>query len=475
MGTFERIRQISPYAFGVFAVLLIAFFTIGDPTVTDGLLSGNSPQNAEIGSVNGDPLLFAEFDERVSLAIENQKSQMQDPNQEINYAMIRNQVWEQMVGELIMKQEAEKAGIRVTPEMIVDEMLNNPPDEFKRSFRDSAGNFMRQMYLDVVTNPDRLSDYINPDISPEEKQDIINNFRSDLLAMEDYLKQNMIRDNLMAVIGTSGLIMSPEYAKKSYLKENSSADVWYISFPAKDFKVDDSEITENEIEEYYKKNREFYKQKPARKLKYISMPLEPSKEDSAAAMRAMNEINKAIQQNKDVAARDSIFDVKMAEYGGESHEYDMIQNVDPNVYGYMSLIDEGDVVGPIRKPDGNYFYRLDGKREGENHSIKASHILIKENNNKGKTMKKTSLINHLLIIFSIALFTGCSEDDDNILTPSADNVSNITFILSEGSFESNDATLWLVNDGILYESSLNPTGDTGNSMDIYNNKLYLVN
>ena len=90
-------------------------------------------------------------------------------------------------------------------------------------------------------------------------------------------------------------------------------------------------------------------------------------------------------------------------------------------------------------------------------------------------MKNTSLINHILIIFSITLFNGCSEDDDNIVNTYGDNVSNITFILSEGSFQSNDASLWLVNDGILNESSLNPTGDTGNSMAINNNKLYVVN
>ena len=44
---------------------------------------------------------------------------------------------------------------------------------------------------------------------------------------------------------------------------------------------------------------------------------------------------------------------------------------------------------------------------------------------------------HFLIIFSITLFTGCSEDDDNIVNTYGDNVSNITFILAEGSFQSN--------------------------------------
>lgn len=396
MGTFERIRQISPYAFGIFAVLLIAFFTIGDPTVTDGLRGTGGPQTAEIGSVNGEPIYYVDYERKVSQAIENQKAQMmqQNPGQqpEINYSQIRSEIWNEMVGALLLKQEAEKAGIIITAEMIADEMLNNPPEALQRAFRDSTGQFMKDMYLEIVTNPNRLSDYVSQDASPEDKQKLIDNFRNDLIAMEDYLRQVKLNNYLMSLVVSAGAVTSPNFIKMKYIHENSKADVWYRSFPANDFNVNEADITDAEIQEYYNANKQFFKQKNSRKIKYIALPLKPSAEDTAAAQRKINDINTAMRNAATPEVKDSIFDLKMAEFGGESHEYALIQDVDPTIYGYLVLTEKGDVVGPINKPNGTYFYRLDGKRDGENISVKASHILIKVNDNKDSAMAEANKI-----------------------------------------------------------------------------------
>lgn len=396
MGTFERIRQISPYAFGIFAVLLIAFFTIGDPTVTSGLRGSGGPQTAEIGTVNGEPIYYVDYERKVSQAVENQKAQMmqQNPGQqpEINYSQIRTEIWNEMVGALLLKQEAEKAGIIITPEMIADEMLNNPPEALQRAFRDSTGQFMKDMYLEVVTNPNRLSDYVSQDASPQDKQKLIDNFRGDLIAMEDYLRQVKLNNYLMSLVGSAGAVNSPNFMKMKYMKENSKADVWYRTFAANDFNVTDDEISDNEIQDYYNKNKQFYKQKPSRKIKYLALTLKPSSEDTAAARRKINDITMAMQNAANAEEKDEIFDLKMAEFGGESHDYALIQNVDPTIYGYLVLEEKGNVVGPINKPDGTYFYRLDGKREGENISVKASHILVKVNDNKDSAMAEANKI-----------------------------------------------------------------------------------
>lgn len=396
MGTFERIRQISPYAFGIFAVLLIAFFTVGDPTVTDGLISSNNPQSAEIGSVNGESILYVDFERKVSQAVENQKMQLQQQNPgqqvEINYSQIRNEIWNEMVGGLILKQEAEKVGIVITADMIADEMLNNPPEALQRAFRDSTGAFMRDMYLEVVTNPEKLNEYVSQDATPEDRQKFVNSFRNDLIVMEDYLRQVKLNNYLMSVVSSSGAITSPNYSKLKYVNENRSADVWFRYFAAKDFNVNVEEITDAEIQDYYNSNKQYYKQKPARKIKYISMQLKPSAEDTASANRKINDISNALQMAQTPEAKDSIFDLKMSEFGGESYDYQMIQDINPNIYGFMVLKEVGDVVGPVSKLDGTFFYRLDGKRDGENFSVKASHILISINDNKDSAMAEANRI-----------------------------------------------------------------------------------
>jgi peptidyl-prolyl cis-trans isomerase D len=397
MGTFETIRKISPWAFGIFAVLLVAFFTIGDPTVTEGLRSGSSPASAEIGIVNGDPIYYADFEMKVKQAVENQKAQMQQqnpnaPTPDIDYAQIRSQVWNEMVGNVILKQEAEKAGIVITAEMIADEMLNNPPEGLKRAFRDSSGQFMRDMYLEIVTNPDRITQYVGQDATPEQRQELVTSFRNDLLMMEDYLRLVKLSNTVMSVAGSAGSIMSENYLKESYKFDNSNADIWYRAYPAKDYQIKDEEISDEEIQNYYNENKQFFKQEPARKIKYVSMKMQPSADDSAAAFRKINDISRVLQQATSIEAKDSIFDIKIAEYGGLNEDFKIIQEIDPGIYAYLANKEIGEVAGPVRKPDATYFYRLDGTREGENFNVKASHILVKINDNKDSAMAEANKI-----------------------------------------------------------------------------------
>ena len=78
-----------------------------------------------------------------------------------------------------------------------------------------------------------------------------------------------------------------------------------------------------------------------------------------------------------------------------------------------------------------------------------------------------------ILILGILILAGCSED--TITNPQNVPSNEIAFILTEGSFQSNDAALWMISDSTITESSYNPTGDTGQSMAVYNNNLYLIN
>ncbi len=78
-----------------------------------------------------------------------------------------------------------------------------------------------------------------------------------------------------------------------------------------------------------------------------------------------------------------------------------------------------------------------------------------------------------ILMLGILILVGCS--DDTTTSPQILPSNEIAFVLTEGSFQSNDAALWMISDSLVTESLYNPTGDTGQSMAIHNNKLYLVN
>lgn len=386
MGTFERIRQISPYFFGLFAVMLVLFFTIGDQTVVDGLTgSSNDPKSQIIGEVNDDPIYYVEFEQKVRERIDQQRAQMQDPSQQINEAQIRSDIWKEMVDRILLKQEAEKAGILITNEMLVDKLIENPPEYLKRSFQDSAGNFQKDLYLNLVTDPESIVNYMGDpsQITEEQKQQQIQKFRNDLIEIENILKEQLLQMNLQTTVKASAGVVSPTFAKRKYEQQNTTADFTFVALKSNHLESPEKiDVTDEEAKDYYVKYKQYYKQEPQRKIKYMSIPIIPSADDSARAIRRINKILADLNNTQDQMVRDSIFDVKLSEYSGINHDYTYIKDVPRHVIKYIGMAEENVVIGPFRTPEGTSFFRVDDRRSGENISVKASHILIKFGNDK---------------------------------------------------------------------------------------------
>ncbi len=50
-----------------------------------------------------------------------------------------------------------------------------------------------------------------------------------------------------------------------------------------------------------------------------------------------------------------------------------------------------------------------------------------------------------------------------------------TFVLCEGNYASSNASLWTINDGIIQEAPGNPVGDTGQSLTVFDDQLFVIN
>lgn len=379
MGTFERIRKVSPYALGVFVVVFIGFMILSDADITTVMNQGDNPQTAPIGIVNGENLLYKDYEEKVRQQVEQQRAQQQDPEAEIDEAAIRTQVWDQMVGEILLKQEAKKAGIVVTDTEVSEQLLENPPEYLSRSFTDTAGRFNKTLYLELVTKPENIVKYMGKDpaqMPAEEKQEAINNFRKDLLMISDYLRIQKLNEALSSIVSTAGSQVSPLFAKTNYKDENSNANVSFIHVNINEVKPDDIKISDDEISKYYEANKQYYRIKNQRKIKFVNFPVVPSVDDSTRANLRVQKILTDLQKGTDLVSTDSIFEIKMSEYSGTTNDWKLFQDIDQMKAAYFSNAPERQVVGPVRLPDGIYFFRLDGRRTGENVVVKASHILV---------------------------------------------------------------------------------------------------
>jgi peptidylprolyl isomerase/peptidyl-prolyl cis-trans isomerase D len=385
VGTFERIRQISPYAFGFFAVMLVAFFTIGDQTVVDGIMGGKSPQNIAIGTVNGEEITYYDYEQMVKKRIEQQKAMQKDTEKEVKEKKVRNDVWNELVDQMLIKQVADDNGIMISDKIIAHQMIENPPDYLRRAFTDSAGRFNRQVYVDLITNPEHYVNYMGEDpsqIPPEKRRAAVEQLRNDLLEIENYLRKQLHTQSLTTMVNTAGKVISPTFARNQYIAKNSKATADFVYLPLNTVKNEEIKVSEEEIKEYYDKNKRYFEQQPKRKIRYLSIPLKPSKSDSVRAEKRIKKIYEELKENPSPEKRDSIFDVKLSEYGGESFDFTLVKDIDRNTMSYLMGMEPRQVLGPITMRDGTYFFRLDARREGEAPAAKARHILIRFGNDK---------------------------------------------------------------------------------------------
>ncbi len=386
MGTFERIRRISPYALVAFAIIFVGFMVASDADISNILRQGQDYRTAVIAKINGEKILYKDFEDEVRQQIEQQRKQSTSENLDIDENQVRKSIWAEKVEEILLKQEAQKMGIQVTDEEILDVLLDNPPDYLRKPFTDSAGNFQRQAYLEIITNPDIIYKRLPNTVQQEEKRRIVEQFKQDLINIEKYLRKEHLLNSVRTFVSIASSFASPLYAKEKFIKDNSIADVRAIFFDIKEIPDKNVIVSDEEIKNYYEENKHFYPEKPRRKLKYAIFKIVPSPKDTQVIQKTIKKFTDELTLLADIQERSKLFEKKFKEYNGEISEYKLAKDLPSQLAPYITTIPVGQVVGPIQATDGTYFIRLENIRKGENEVVRASHILIEFGNNKDSAL-----------------------------------------------------------------------------------------
>lgn len=386
MGTFERIRRISPYALVAFAIIFVAFMVASDADISNILRQGQDPRTAILAKIDGEKILYKDFEERVREQVEQQRNQNPEQPLDIDETQIRKTLWTEIVEETILKKEAEKIGITVTNDELLDILLDNPPDYLRKPFTDSAGNFQRQTYLEIITNPDIIYRRLPNTVPQEEKRRIVEQFKKDLLNIEKFLRKEKLMNGIRTFVAIASSFVSPGYAKEKYIYDNSIADARVVFFDVKDIPDEKVNVTEDEIKKYYDENKQFFPDKPRRKLKYAIFKIVPSQQDTQITNKNINKFYEELVKLTDIEERSKLFQRKFSEHNGEISDFKLAKDLPSQLAPYITTIPVGQVVGPIQTNDGTYFIRLEEVRKGENVVIKASHILIEFGNNKDSAL-----------------------------------------------------------------------------------------
>ena len=338
---------------------------VGGASITD-IFGGR--QGNEVGSLNGKPILFEDFNQLVSNEINRLDSQSgrQISDEEREY--IRAVVWERLIADLIVQDQIEKNKIVVGDEEVLFQMKNNPPPFLQNSEAfQSFGRFDLEKYLDAVLNPGQI------DWKPIE--DFMQNVYLPSYKLQQYISNS-------AAITTDDVF---ENYKKRFL--NYKIEVLHVTEKAIDQDFYNGLLTDrptdNELLDLYKENISEYDQPEQRYLKYVKWPILSNANDSLRVKLEAEDLIFRLNEGEDFALLANTY----TEDPSNSADPQNLKGGDLGWFNRGQLLPEfevasfeaekGAIVGPILTDYGYHVIKVNDKRTVDsNEQVNASHILL---------------------------------------------------------------------------------------------------
>ena len=338
---------------------------VGGASITDifGQRQGN-----EVGSINGEPILFEDFNQLVSNEINRLDSQSGKPVSDEEREYVRAVVWERLIADLIIQEQIEKNKIVVGEEEVLFQMKNNPPPFLQNSEAfQSFGRFDLEKYLNAVLTPDQI----------------------DWKPIEDFM-QNVYLPNykLQQYVINASAIHSDEVLK-DYKKRfvNHKLEILHITDKAIDNDFYDSMIqnrpTDDELLELYNENVSNYDQPETRFMQYVKWPIISDANDTLRVKLEAENLIYRINNGEDFAQLANMY----TEDPSNSANPQELRGGSLGWYSKGQLLPEfevasfdgkkGDIVGPILTDYGFHVIKINDKRVvDESEQVNTSHILL---------------------------------------------------------------------------------------------------
>jgi peptidyl-prolyl cis-trans isomerase D len=369
MGLITNMRSRMQVVMWTILVLFVTSMAIG------GLVGGASitdifggRQGNEVGSLNGKPILFEDFNQLVSNEINrmDQQSGRLISDEEREY--IRAVVWERLIADLIIQEQIAENKIVVGDEEVLFQMKNNPPPFLQNSDAfQSFGRFDLEKYLDAVLNPGQI------DWKPIE--DFMQN-----VYLPNYKLQQYITNS--AAISSSDVL---EDYKKRFL--DYKIEVLHVTEKAIDQDFYNGLLadrpSDDELLDIYNENISDYDQPELRYLKYVKWPLISNATDSLRVKLEAEDLIFRLNEGEDFALLANSY----TQDPSNSADPQNLKGGDLGWFNKGQLLPEfeiasfeaekGSIVGPILTQYGYHVIKVNDKRTLESsEQVNASHILL---------------------------------------------------------------------------------------------------
>ena len=369
MGVITNMRSQMQVVMWTILVLFVTSMAIG------GLVGGASisdifgqRQGNEIGSLNGNPILFEDFNQLVSNEINRADAQSGRPVSDEEREYIRAVVWERLIADLIIQEQIKKNKVVVGPEEVLFQMKNNPPPFLQNSEAfQSFGRFDLEKYLDAVLNPDQI----------------------DWKPIEDFMQNIYLPNYKLQQYITNAAAISSEEVLEDYKKRfvNHKIEILHITDKAIDQNIYNELLlnrpSEDELSNLYNQNIKDYNQPELRNLKFVKWAIISDANDTLRVKLEAEDLIFRINDGEDFAELANMYSEDPSNRanpqelkGGNLGWFNRGQLL-PEFEVASFDANEGDIVGPIMTEYGFHVIKVNEKRIVENNEqVNASHILL---------------------------------------------------------------------------------------------------
>lgn len=347
MATLEKIRNKAGLLVTVVGVALFAFI------LGDGLRSGSTffqQSKEKVANVNGEAIHVQDYQQRV-----DQLSEMVKRGGSLTEAQqqqIRENIFNQMVNSILIKNIGDKTGLTVGKEELADmTMGNNISPIFTQSgdfINPNTRQFDKNMLLQFIqtVETDDLSMY------PADIRDQLVSMQQNWEYMKQSAKEQRLYSKLSTIIAF-GMVANSLDAQASFEETAVESDFNYVSQLYTSIPDSAVTVTDAEISKLYNETKEGYKQEKAKLIDFISVEITPSQADFQDVKERMESIRTELAETSNVA--------DVVNYNSDVQFADIFitaKEMQPEAAHFTTTAAIGDIDGPVMINNTYYLRKL---------------------------------------------------------------------------------------------------------------------
>lgn len=348
MATLQKIRDKGTLLVIIIGLALLAF-VLGDLLTSGRTLFGRAQDKAFV--VNREVISTQQYADKITQFEEFQKMVSGQSSLDENVSsQIREVVYQQMVRDRLLGNQAEKLGLTITKEELNDlvhgQSISPVLQQLPFFVDPQTGMFDRNALIQFINT-------VNiPSPNPQE-QALVNQYKSLWLFIEEMVRTQRLEEKYISLL-SNAIIANDVEAKAAFDYSQQNADIEYAmkSF----FTVPDStvNVTDDEIKAFYNKHKgSFRMEAPLVKLSYFTKGITPSDEDyadvEAESHKAFDELSIAANPAAIVAdySQTPYRDIFVSEHMLTPTQVEFVRDAAIN-----------EMYGPTREGDSFHIYKL---------------------------------------------------------------------------------------------------------------------